>query len=245
MTGTVVTERVEVIRREFAADIVEGDGRTVDVRIVPYGERITHNDGLGGVPEGVDYQEEWLPGVFDHQLGAANRVLANVEHEQGIGGKVAHAVALRSVPGDGFHGTFRLLDTQAGETARQLIEAGALDGVSLEAVPVKNINKAGVIQRARANLRGIAFTRFAAYTGAKVLAVREEAAVTLDADLLPVDIDPDLAERCRRLGIQFPQRYEAHPDTSGTPAESGTPAIGTRQDREKSDLEDKGDADPE
>ena len=67
-------------RRQFAAEIVSGDGRTVDVRIVPYGERIQHNDGLGGVPRGQMYEEEWMPGVFDHQLNAAHRVLANVEH---------------------------------------------------------------------------------------------------------------------------------------------------------------------
>lgn len=233
-----------VIRREFSAEFTVGDGRTVDVRIVPYGERITHNDGLGGVPAGVDYQEEWLPGVFDHQLNAASRIHANVEHEEGIAGKVGHGIALRSVPGDGVHGTFRLLETQAGETARQLIDAGSLDGVSLEAAPVKNIQRGGVIQRAKANLRAIAFTRFAAYQGARVLALREEPALTIDNDLLPEEIDLELVERCRRLGIKVPQRYTAQPDETDTPALSGTSASGTRQDGEHPDLEEQGDADP-
>lgn len=220
----------EMIHRTFAAELSAGDGRTVDVRIVPYGERITHNDGHGGVPKGVEYQEEWLPGVFAHQVNAANRVLANFEHEEGIAGIVGKGVALREAS-DGFYGSFKLLDTPAGDTMLELLreDNAAVDGVSLEAFPVKNIKSGSVIQRAKANLRGIAFTRFAAFKGAKVLALREERETTIDADLLPVDIDSELVERCRRLGISLPQRYEAHPDVTDTPAESGTSGDGTRQ----------------
>jgi HK97 family phage prohead protease len=213
--------RTNVLVREFAAELTAGEGRTVDVRIVPYGERITHNDGLGGVPRGVDYQEEWLPGVFAHQLNAANRVHANFEHQQGVAGIVGHGLALREA-GDGFHGSFVLHETAAGDTTLALVKAGALEGVSLEAVPVKNIKLGGVIQRAKANLRAVAFTRFGAYSGARVLAVREEAS-TFDAALLPVDMDPELVARCRALGLKMPQHYEAHPDATGTPDESGTP----------------------
>ena len=218
-----------ILRREFRADLEVGDGRTVDVRIVPYGERIRHNDGRGGVPRGVWYEEEFAPGAFDHQLNAAHRVLANVEHEEGINAKVGHGIVLRDAP-DGLHGTFRLLETPAGETARQLIKAGALDGVSLEAKRVKDLRtRDGVVRRVKANLHGIAFTQFGAYKGAKVLALREEAEEIVDEELLPVDIDPELIERCRRLGVALPQRYEAHPVETGTPDLSGTPAAdGTR-----------------
>lgn len=220
------TQNDGLMRREFKANLTAGDGRTVDVRIVPYGERITHNDGFGGVPRGVDYQEEWLPGVFDHQVDAAFRVHANVEHEQGIAAKVGHGSVLRSA-GDGFYGSFRMLETPAGETALQLIRAGSLDGVSLEAKPVKNIRtNDGVVQRAKANLFAVAFTRFAAYAGARVLALREQKETTFDEAVLPVDIDPELVERCRRLGLKIPQRYQAHPE--GHPGPSGTPEDGTR-----------------
>ena len=223
------TERAErpVLRREFAAEIHRGDGRTVDVRVVPYGETITHNDGLGGVPKGVDYSEQWMPGVFAHQLSAANRVVGNVEHERGIGGMVARAVALRDVPGDGFHASFRMLKGQDGDKALELIEEGVLDGVSLEAAPVKSVKAGGVVQRVKANLFGVAFTRFAAYSGARVLAVREEPMLLEETETFP-DMDPELVARCRQLGIRLPQRFEAHPQT-GTPAETGTPADGTRQ----------------
>ena len=228
-----------VIVREFAAQLSAGEGRTVDVRIVPYGERISHNDGLGGVARGVDYTEEWLPGAFAHQVNAAFRVHANVEHEQGINGKVGHAIALRE-GADGFHGSFVLLETPAGETALQLIKGGALDGVSMEAQPVKNIrSRDGVIQRVKANLRAVAFTRFGAYKGARVLAIREEEqqGVTFDEVLLPVEMDAGLVERLRGQGFALPDRYQAHPDETDTPDESGTSGSGTRQDGDNPDLE--------
>ena len=115
-----------VIVREFAAELTASEGRTVDVRIVPYGERITHNDGLGGVARGVDYTEEWMPGVFSHQLNAANRVLANYEHQEGIAGVIGHGIALRE-EADGFHGSFVLHDTPDGDKALLLVRQGVLE----------------------------------------------------------------------------------------------------------------------
>jgi HK97 family phage prohead protease len=224
-----VDDGPDLIVRTYAAEMTAGDGRTVDVRIVPYGERITHNDGLGGVPKGVPYQEEWLPGVFDHQLNAAHRVVANVEHEQGIGGMVARGVSFREGR-DGFYGSFKMLGTQNADAALELVKEGVFDGVSLEAKPAKNgsiRSAAGVVQRAKANLFAIAFTRFAAYQGARVLAVREEAD-PIDENLLPVNADPELIERCRRLGVRLPQRYDAQPAETDTPAEPGTSEDGTR-----------------
>ena len=218
------------LRREFHADLGVGDGRTVEVRIVPYGERIRHYDGEHG--QGRYYEEEFLPGVFNHQLNAANRVLANIEHEESASASVGHGVMLREEP-DGFHGTFRLLDTPAGETARQLIQAGALDAISLEAKEVRSVRgRDGVLRRAKANLRAVAFTRFGAYKGAKVLALREEAeeiVEEIDEALLPVDIDPGLIKRLQAQGFEVPGRYKAHPASTDTPAQSGTSDDGTRQ----------------
>jgi HK97 family phage prohead protease len=225
---TEACARTDVLVREFAADLTVGDGRTVEARVIPFGERITHNDGLGGVPRGVDYQEEWLPGVFRHQLKAADKIVGNYEHIQGPRGLVARATGLREEP-DGYHATFRMLKGSDADKTLELIEAGVLDGISIEARPVKNIRSvSGVIQRVKADLRAVAFTRFAAFSGARVLAVREEA-TTFDAALLPVDMDPDLVERCRRAGMILPQRYQAHPDETDTPAETGTSEDGTRR----------------
>lgn len=211
-----------MIHREFEAKVTAGDGRTVDVRIVPYGEQISHNDGLGGVPKGVVYREEWAHGAFSHQLNAANRVIANCEHERGILGVVGHGIALRE-ESTGLYGSFKIHETPAGDTALTLIREGVYDTVSLEAVPRKAVRTAaGVIRRVKADLRGLAFSRFGAYTGAKVLAVREQAEM-IDEALLPSDLDPAVLERCRRLGIRLPDRYQAHPDEAGTPTEMGTP----------------------
>lgn len=225
-TDTPAGGRNDGVIVRAVAEYTLGDGRTVDVRIVPYGERIKHNDGLGGVPKGVMYEEEWLPGVFSHQMNAAHRVVANVEHEKGIRGMVGRGTNLTETS-HGFDGSFTMLETDAGNTALELLRAGTFDQVSLEAYPDKSRKVAGVIQRVKANLVAIAFTRFGAYEGARVLAFREEP-IIFDEELLPVDMDPDLVERCRRAGIKLPQRYEAHPAETDTPPEGGTSEDGTR-----------------
>lgn len=224
----------DMIVRTFEAQLTPGDGRTVDVRIVPYGERATVNDGLGGVPRGVPYQEEWMPGVFAHQTNAAHRVYANFEHQIGIAGIVGHGVALRE-SSDGFHGSFKLHPGNDGDKALHLVEQGVLGGVSLEARPVKSVRSAaGVIQRVKANLSAVALCRNPAFTGAQVLAVRED--VLMDEALLPTELDPEVVERCRRLGIKLPQRYQAQPAETDTPDLSGTSGDGTRQTQANTSL---------
>lgn len=228
-TATVAEDqtRPEPLHRTFAAEMTAGDGRTVDVRVIPFGERITHNDGFGGFPRGVDYQEEWLPGVFSHQLKAADKIIGNYEHIQGPQGLVARATELRE-EADGYHATFRMLKGSDADKTLELIEAGVLDGISVEAIPVKDIKTPSGVKRAKANLRAVAFTRFAAYTGAKVLAVREEAHIVIAEELLPTEMDPATVALCRRIGVALPQRYQAHPADNGHPDTVGTPEDGTR-----------------
>lgn len=212
--------------RTFEAVALEVDGRTVDVRVVPFGEVARVADP----PTFEPYEEEWMPGVFDHQLNAASRLHANYEHERGVTNVVGHGLALRSEE-DGYHASFTIHETQSGATALELIRGGALPGVSLEAHLVKSVRTAsGVMQRVKANLRGIAFCRQGAFEGARVLAVREEVVdeVVFEEALLPVVPDPEMIERCRRLGISLPQRYEAHPEAPDTPSEEGTSENGTR-----------------
>lgn len=222
-----------IARRTFKADMTLGDGRTVDVRICPYDEVIEHNDGLGGVPKGVAYREQMMPGVFNHQLKAANRVLGNVEHEQGIKGVVARGLALRE-GSDGFYGSFRMLKGQDADKTLELIEAGVIDGVSYEALFVRSVKSAaGVIQRLKANLDKIAFTRFSAYKGAAILGTREEAPNVIDEYLEPFpEIDPERVARWRAMGIRLPQRLEAHPadehpDLVSAPSQTTPAGLGT------------------
>ncbi len=213
----------DLIVRSFEAEVTVGDGRTVDVRLVPFGEIARVSDP----PDHKPYDEEWLPGCFDHQTNAANRIHANYEHEKGVTNVVGHGLTLRSEP-DGYHASFRIHDTNAGNTTLELLKGDALPGVSLEAYPVKNIRSAaGVVQRAKANLRGMAFTRQGAFAGAQVLAVRS-ATAEFDETELPYELDQDLVERMTRLGVKLPSRYETQPDEPDTP-EEGTPDGGTRQ----------------
>jgi HK97 family phage prohead protease len=213
---------------------VEVEGRTVDVRVVPFDEVARVADP----PDYRPYEEQWMPGAFDHQVKAANRLHANYEHRRDITSVVGHGLSLRAQP-DGYHATFTIHETNAGETALALLRGGALPSVSLEAEPVKSTRSAaGVVQRVKANLKGIAFCREGAFAGAQVLAVRQPPHEIVDEALLPVDMDPELVERCRRLGIKLPHRYQAHPDDTGTPAETGTPVDGTRHDGENPEVED-------
>jgi HK97 family phage prohead protease len=221
----------EILHRSYEAVELHVEGRTVDVRIVPFDEVARVADP----PDYTPYEEQWMPGCFDHQLKAANRVHANYEHQPGLSGVVGHGLALRR-EADGYHGSFEIHPTPDGEKALHMIKGGALPGVSLEARPVRNVVTAGgIVQRVKAHLRGMAFCREGAFAGAQVLAVRT--AQTLDADLFPVDIDPELVERLRTQGIRLPDRYQAHPETPGTPAETGTPEDGTRHANDPSSSE--------
>jgi hypothetical protein len=69
--------------------------------------------------------------------------------------------------------------------------------------------------------------------GSQVLALRgehDEPEYTLEAELLPVSMDPHVVERVRQLGFALPDRYNAHPVDEGTPTEMGTPDDdGTRE----------------
>jgi HK97 family phage prohead protease len=218
--------------RVYATDLVPGDGRTVDLLIVPYGERAQANDGLGGLPRGVMYEEEILPGAFDHQLNAAHRVHMNVEHEPGILGVVGRGLTLAS-RSDGLYGSFRFLETNAGDTALALVREGSLGGVSFEAKFKKSIRSAaGIVQRVKASLVNIALCRDPAYEKAIVLGLRAEIDedVLLDESMLPIPFDPTVAERVVTLGISLPAHLKAHlaADTSADADTSeSTPALET------------------
>jgi Escherichia/Staphylococcus phage prohead protease len=227
-------ERAVAIRR-FDATIQAGDGRTISFRIAPFGELAICDDGLGGLPPGVPYQEELMPGLYDKQLRAANRVFLNFEHEKGILNIVGHGVDLAQRQ-DGYHASFRVHDDAAGDKAIMLAREGVLRGASVESYWLKSVRSAkGVIQRVKAHLDAVAICREGAYPSAVMTGLRKHelaSEIILDEELLPSTIDPELVERCRRLGVALPQRLKAHPAETGTPAQTGTPEDGTRHQTE-------------
>lgn len=221
---TETAERPFLVR-EFVATDMEIKGRTVDVRVVPFGEVARVADP----PEWVEYEEEWMPKVFDHQLNAANRIHAKYGHSASVVDVVGHGLSLRSDAG-GYLVTSTIHETIQGETTLELLRGGALPAVSLEAHPVRSHRTSvGVVQRIRANLTGFAFCRVGAFAGAQVLAMREAPDVVIDEELLPVEMDNGVVERLRRQGFSIPDRYKAHPDDNGHPDTVGTPGDGTRQ----------------
>lgn len=216
-----------VLVREFQANALEITGRTVDVLLVPFGEVARVADP----PDFRPYDEEWLAGVFDHQINAANRIHAKYGHSESVIDVVGHGLTLRS-EADGYHVSTAIHQTPQGDTTLELLRGGALPCVSLEARPVRSVRTdRGIVQRIRANLSGFAFCRQGAFAGARVLAIREEDAeehVVTD-EISPINMDPEIVARCQRLGIKLPQRYQAHPDGTDTPASAGTSEDGTRQ----------------
>ena len=210
--------------REFVVRDMAVTGRTVDVLLVPFGEVARVADP----PRFEPYNEEWMPGVFDHQQSAANRIHAKYGHSESVLDVVGHGIALTR-DSTGYRMATKIHETVQGETALELLRDDALPCVSLEARPVKSIRDRGIVQRVKANLSGFAFCRQGAFAGARVLAIREEivAETIIDAELLPTEINPELVERCRRLGLKLPHRYQAHPEGTDTPAEAGTSEDGT------------------
>lgn len=217
-----------LLERRFRSEATSGDGRTIDLRLVPYGEPAEVDDGQG------PYFEEFVHGAFDGQTEHAHRVYLNFEHQKGIRAIVGKGLTLESVPDDGLYGSFRAFEDQDGDKALTLVREGVLTGASIEFKPKKSIRTAaGVVRRIVAHLDAVALCRVGAYATAGVLALREqddEEEQILDAELFPADIDPERVERLRALGIRLPDRYQAHPVEEGTPAVAGTPDDdGTRQ----------------
>jgi HK97 family phage prohead protease len=198
--GAVELESAEraPLHREFPVEITaDSDGRTVDVRIVPYGVKAMVSDG------GAPYYETWLPGVFEKQMNAANRVkvLLNFEHEQGLRGVVGHGVSLEDHP-EGPQGTFRVHANADGDKALELINEGLLTGISLEAIPLKSRRVGDVVERIRAHLDKVAFCRFPAFEQAQVLAVREAPVVPPE----PAPVPDEMTERLAALGVELLRR---------------------------------------
>lgn len=182
----------EVIKREAVGTIEgTGDGRTVDVRVVPWNTeaRVTDN--------GRDYYiEKWMPGCFERQVSAPNRVdvLMNFEHERGIGGVIGRGTQLKDQP-DGFHGTFRMLQAADADKALELVNEGILTGVSLEAEPIESVREDGVVKRIKARLVNVALCRSPAFADAQVLAVREAPEEEPPSEEPATEPEPEPTER--------------------------------------------------
>jgi HK97 family phage prohead protease len=228
-TTTEAPERALLIRQvQFEAEV--SDGRTLEMRVVPFDEIGVAADP----PDFTPYREQFMPGAFSRQEKAANRVLLTVDHLQGMQGVVGHGVSLREAS-DGYYGTFRLHETQDGEKALTLLRERVIEHGSIEFIALRSVRtRDGIVQRVKGHLDKLTLTRRTpVYSKTAVLGLREEEPVMLDEEFLPTDIDPETLARCRALGIQLPQRYEAHPaETDPSAEDADTSEDGTRQTEE-------------
>ncbi len=211
---TLVSGGREVLVRTFAVSEQSVDGRTLHVRVVPFGETATVADP----PDFRPYQEEFVPGVFDRQMNAANRIRLRTDHaaiddtggrRPGLAGVVGNALNLRETNG-GVEAEFRFMQTPEADTALELVKNGGYDGVSAEFAPkVNKRTKEGVIQRVKAHLDSVALAVGPAYSNAAILGLREGeddgTVTTIDEELMPPPVDLELLERCATLGIDLPE----------------------------------------
>lgn len=235
-----------ILQREVAFDLEEeGDGRTLHTRIVPYNTPAEVSDP----PDFTPYKEVWLPGAFDKQLKAANRVdvFLNFEHEPGIRGVVGRGTNLLSDPSDGLHGQFRILQGSDGDKTLELVNEGVLRGMSIEARAIKSSKVDDVVYRKEARLLNVAITRTGkqAYKDAAVLAIRTE---TEEQEEAPAVIEPQVFEPVKSMAVdETLQRLGWAPLVSRAVVDKpwdGSASRFTDEQYERSCLIDRGGDDP-
>lgn len=165
MTETVLPhlEPDAVEFAERAEPETPGDGRTLLIRLVKWGEvaEATH--------EGI--KETFAPGAF----AGTDPTRVTIE-AQGHGNElVGRGEAIEERP-DGAYLRARIAGTSAGNDLLTLIREGVLGAASVVFRPIKSVAlPGGVIQRTLVELARVAVLDRGAYPSAAVVAVREEA----------------------------------------------------------------------
>ena len=223
LTDVQVREQMQpqILRREVELRVAaDGDGRTIEARLVPYNETATVSDGL------EPYEERFIPGAFKAQMRAAHRIKAflNFRHRQSLQDVIGHATKIFDQP-DGLYGELRVLEGPDGDKALALMSAGVLDRLSIEFEPKKTRVVGGVVERVTARLLGVALVPQGAYANAQVLAVREsdddaEPEKSAIPDWArPRKMDPTLAVEVNEYA-NVPTRYLPLPGEVEEPAPS-------------------------
>ena len=176
-----------------AADAVavqEGEGRTVELRIVPWGVTAQTADG----------PEAFSRGAF--QGTDATRV--TIEAQRHGGPLVGRGVSLDERD-DAAYLTARIAPTPAGDELLTLAREGVLQDASVVFVPRTSKRRGdGVVERQSVDLRRVAILERGAYPGAGVIAVRaaedEVQDMTDQVDIQPlVERIAAVEERAERL----------------------------------------------
>jgi HK97 family phage prohead protease len=188
--------------RQFAVELEESDGRTLEGRVVPYGVSAT----VGDPPDYRPYEEAFVRGAFAGAVKAPNRVYLTFEHDlsphPAPDNIIGHGVEFEERD-DALYGRFRVLDDPGGEKARLLIREKILGAMSVEFKPLSKpriVN--GVVQRLKVHLDRVALVRQGSYPGAEVLALRhkleaEDEEPVWKPEHLP-RFDPEMADSLAR-----------------------------------------------
>lgn len=181
-----------LIEREYLIEDadVDGDGRTVLVRAVPYGVPALVADGVDDRARGLatrQYREGWEHGAFRRAVRAPHRVPFVVgRHSDRRTNPYADVGRARVLEerADGLYASLLVDRSGFGDHALEKITSGQWRGVSVGAAALGHRDEGdphagGVRWRTRAALDHILLTEHPAYVGAEVLAVREETAAPL------------------------------------------------------------------
>jgi HK97 family phage prohead protease len=152
--------------RSLADLEIRSDGRTVEGRLVPYGQIAEVFDH-----EGVPYRETFVRGAFAGACKVPEKIDLRYTHSPALDNVLARGVALEERE-DGLYGQFYLYESVATR-AREVL-AGHAKHLSVGFFPIASRRRGGVVERVKAFLEHVAATPTPAYEGAGVLAIREE-----------------------------------------------------------------------
>lgn len=184
------------IRRDFPVRLVRGgsDERTLGGCCVPYNRPATVSDD-GGLST---YREMFVPGAFNRQLAASERVELRYRHGAGLLERVGRATQLEE-RSDGLYGMFRVFGGSVGDQALTLVDEGLLTGLSVSGVVLKSArNGDGVTVRQRMHLEEVSLCETPAYAEAGVSTRRSR-----DSWQLPARPSDDQLERLARIGVRL------------------------------------------
>lgn len=163
--------------RHFDVMSVRDDGRTVEGRIVPYGEIADVVDIHPETGKLAKYREQFLPHSFTHAVqysrarGNAGFIHLNLEHDETMQARIGYAKELDERD-DGVYGIFRLYQSRDLEKTQSML-GESHTGLSVKFAdvrPVKILND--VVSHVQVALMNVAATPQPAYRNAKVMALR-------------------------------------------------------------------------
>ena len=200
---------IEIRSEEEEGEV--SDGRTIEGRMVPFGEVIE--------VEGT--REAFMPGVFAGTDPSEVVVLWQHDRSQPIG----RMTEIREEE-DGYYGTLRLASTPRALEAAALSAERVIRGLSVGFIPDRTTRRSGIREHTRARLIEISLVTFPAIPGAAITATREEAVMDtpateqIEGELLEVqglDLAP-LESRMEELAIEQREMRNHLANIVGVPA---------------------------